>query len=314
MAFAPEAVQSDHDVQRKSPESAPVKESAGPEASSALGGYLSALGTDGRNGSNPNLLSNPVMRHPASGEIRMLALRRAQQGIGNHKTQQLVAQLRRSSLVQRQCSCGGTCESCQGKSVEEEPESKVVQRQSASASNGDEIADANVIPTDSPGHPLDHGTRAFMEPRFGTDFSDVRVHTDSRAAESADALAANAYTTGRDIYFAAGKYAPASLDGQHLLAHELTHTVQQGNGSMPMAASRAGGVLVGDANDPMEAEAERSADAVSGSRAEAVAEISKSARSSVRRDIKSGAAAVWDATGGRLGRAAGALWDEAKET
>jgi hypothetical protein len=72
------------------------------------------------------------------------------------------------------------------------------------------------------GEPLPHETREVMEARFGADFSDVRVHTDQTAAESAAALDASAYTTGRDIYFAPGAYAPATL------AHELTHVIQQG--------------------------------------------------------------------------------------
>src|SRR5882724_8861417 len=137
MAFMPEAVQSDHDLQRRSAECAPAKEAAGPEASPVLGSFLSALGTDGSNGSNHRLLSNPVMRHPSSGEMRVLAMRRAQQGIGNHKTQRFVAQLQRSSVVQRQCSCGGTCESCQSKGSEAldgTEETGVVQRQAAGAS------------------------------------------------------------------------------------------------------------------------------------------------------------------------------------
>src|SRR5207245_9605637 len=100
-----------------------------------------------------------------------------------------------------------------------------------------------------------------MESGFGTDFSDVRVHTDTRADESADALAANTYTTGRDIYFAAGKYAPSSRDGQHLLAHELTHTVQQAEGKEPsvLASSTEGDLAIGGADDPLEYEAERAA-------------------------------------------------------
>ncbi|MDR3415981.1 MAG: DUF4157 domain-containing protein [Nevskia sp.] len=79
----------------------------------------------------------------------------------------------------------------------------------------------------SPGQPLDAATRAFMEPRFDHDFSRIRVHADSRAAASADAVRAQAYTVGNDIVFAAGSYAPFSPDGQRLLAHELTHSVQQ---------------------------------------------------------------------------------------
>lgn len=79
----------------------------------------------------------------------------------------------------------------------------------------------------SPGEPLDNRTRAFMEPRFSRDFSDVRVHTDERAAESARAVHAHAYTVGRDVVFAAGQYDPGGDRGRKLLAHELTHTIQQ---------------------------------------------------------------------------------------
>lgn len=77
--------------------------------------------------------------------------------------------------------------------------------------------------------PLDLTTRAFMEPRFGQDFSRVRVHADGRAAESARALNALAYTVGRDMVFGAGQYAPGTSQGRQLLAHELAHVVQQGN-------------------------------------------------------------------------------------
>jgi hypothetical protein len=79
----------------------------------------------------------------------------------------------------------------------------------------------------TPGHPLDRSTREFMEPRFGHDFSGIRVHTDSRAAESAAAVQARAYTVGHEIVFGAGQFAPASGRGRNLLAHELAHTMQQ---------------------------------------------------------------------------------------
>ncbi len=79
----------------------------------------------------------------------------------------------------------------------------------------------------SPGQPLEAATRAFMEPRFGHDFSRVRVHTDAKAAESAQEVNARAYTVGKDIVFGTGQYAPGTNTGQRLLAHELTHVVQQ---------------------------------------------------------------------------------------
>jgi hypothetical protein len=79
----------------------------------------------------------------------------------------------------------------------------------------------------SAGESLDPATRAFMEPRFGHDFSQVRVHTDSKAAESARDLDANAYTVGRNIVFGADQFRPETRAGRRLLTHELTHVVQQ---------------------------------------------------------------------------------------
>ncbi|OBF33681.1 hypothetical protein A5724_19215 [Mycobacterium sp. ACS1612] len=79
----------------------------------------------------------------------------------------------------------------------------------------------------SPGQPLDTATRSYMESRFGQDFGDVRVHTDSTAARSAAAIDAHAYTVGRDIVFGKGRFTPGSHDGRQLIAHELTHVLQQ---------------------------------------------------------------------------------------
>jgi hypothetical protein len=81
------------------------------------------------------------------------------------------------------------------------------------------------------GRSLDWATRAFMEPRFGRDFSGVHVHSDERAAQSARAVNARAYTVGQDIVFAPGQFDPSSSEGRHLLAHELAHTLQGGGQS-----------------------------------------------------------------------------------
>jgi hypothetical protein len=89
----------------------------------------------------------------------------------------------------------------------------------------------------SPGQPLDLATRAFMESRFGHDFSRVRVHADTRAAESARAVNALAYTVGRDIVLGANQYGPGTSEWQKLLAHELTHTLQQRQAHMAFSAS-----------------------------------------------------------------------------
>lgn len=98
------------------------------------------------------------------------------------------------------------------------------------------------------GQPLPDSARAFFEPRFGYDFGHVRLHTGPLAADSARAVNALAFTVGRDIVFAAGQYAPETTAGQRLLAHELTHVVQQGDQSTlrkaapikPVEAARAG--------------------------------------------------------------------------
>jgi hypothetical protein len=81
------------------------------------------------------------------------------------------------------------------------------------------------------GQPLPEFVRAFFEPRFGYDLSDVRIHTNARAAQSARSINALAYCVGRDIVFAAGQYAPQTMPGRRLLAHELTHVVQQDQGA-----------------------------------------------------------------------------------
>jgi uncharacterized protein DUF4157 len=81
----------------------------------------------------------------------------------------------------------------------------------------------------SPGQPLDAVTRAFMEPRFGHDFSRVRVHADPKAAESAQAVNALAYTVGRHVVFGDAQYRPSSIDGFRLLAHGIdTHVAATG--------------------------------------------------------------------------------------
>ena len=107
----------------------------------------------------------------------------------------------------------------------------------------------------SSGQSLDPTTRADMEERFGNNFSHVQVHTDAKAADSADIINARAYTVGTDIVFAADEYAPHSSSGRRLLAHELTHVVQQ---SSVMSTATHTGLSIGDPNSQAESTAERS--------------------------------------------------------
>ena len=132
----------------------------------------------------------------------------------------------RTNLLQRKCACGrspgldGGCTACRKKRLP-------LQR---NATNQAGLTEVPTIVNDVlrlPGQPLDSGTRAFMAPRIGHDFSRVRVHSDARAAESARTVHAQAYTVGTHIVFNAGQYRPQRREGQRLLAHELTHVAQQ---------------------------------------------------------------------------------------
>jgi hypothetical protein len=111
-----------------------------------------------------------------------------------------------------------------------EDDDKKVQRKHASNERRSAPLDARTAARAAThgGAPLSSEVRAFFEPRFGHDFSRVRVHTDGEAAHAARSVQARAYTYGRDIVFGAGQYAPSSPSGGRLLAHELTHVVQQG--------------------------------------------------------------------------------------
>ncbi len=148
-----------------------------------------------------------------------------------------VARRAPAGVLHRKCACGGNagrsgqCEACAKK--------QPLQRRAT----GDAVSSVPPIVHEtlrSPGHPLDSGTRALIEPRLGHDFGHVRVHADARAAESASAVNAAAYTVGSDIVFGAGRYAPGSSEGQMLLAHELTHVVQQGSSPGPQSGMKVG--------------------------------------------------------------------------
>jgi hypothetical protein len=151
------------------------------------------------------------------------------------------------AVLQRKCACGSSagheseCEVCK---------KKALQRRAIGAGSG--IAPPIVHDVlRSPGQALDEQTRSFFEPRFGHDFSKVRIYADSRAHQSARAVNALAYTVGRQIVFDADQYRPNSPDGRKLLGHELAHVLQQENGTTPRSP-----ILVADSRDRSEAEAD----------------------------------------------------------
>jgi Domain of unknown function (DUF4157) len=168
-----------------------------------------------------------------------------------------------AGLLQRRCACGGTghvggeCAECQKKRLN-------LQRKGAG------LGVSGIVPPivsevlHSPGRQLDEGTLALMGGRFGHDFSRVRVHDDVRAAESARAVDALAYTVGSHLVFGTGQYSPGSVSGKRLLAHELTHVIQQGGGDGPVSR-------LGDPFDPAERQAEGVAESFASGREVAVA-------------------------------------------
>jgi hypothetical protein len=129
--------------------------------------------------------------------------------------------------LQRACACGGGCASCQTEQPGQEHQR--LQTKHVGSSNAGQVAAPPIVHDvlASPGQPLDASTRAFFEPRFGHDFSNVRVHSDAAAAQSARNVNAKAYTVGNNIVVGANQFAPTTREGRRLIAHELTHVVQQ---------------------------------------------------------------------------------------
>lgn len=137
----------------------------------------------------------------------------------------------------------------------EEPAAQRVAKESAPRSSVHDVVGSGG------GEPMDSETRADMEGRLGADFGDVRIHTDGRAHESAKDVGAHAYTVGRDVVFQRDAYDPASHEGKTMLAHELTHVVQQRNGAVDGTQTE-GGIRVSDPSDRFEREAVANADRV----------------------------------------------------
>ena len=136
----------------------------------------------------------------------------------------------RGGVLRRKCVCGAApgptdeCEACRTKKLQRQPGPSIINHPPPAGSGVPPIVHEVL---GSPGQALDETTREFMESRFKHDFGDVRVHTDSRAAQSASAVNALAYTVGNNIAFGASQYAPETREGRWLLAHELDHVRHQ---------------------------------------------------------------------------------------
>ncbi|HUF39214.1 MAG TPA: DUF4157 domain-containing protein, partial [Anaerolineales bacterium] len=168
-------------------------------------------------GKTPSRKPEPPERHEAAKKSPENPLADLQQQVGNRAVQRLI-----------QRSGGGPAE------VEEDTAGRI----EASRGGGQE---------------LDPGVRETMGAAMGQDFSDVRVHTSPEADDLNQKLGAEAFTTGSDVFFSDGAYDPGSGSGQELLAHELTHVVQQGSGQV---GGGSGGMTVNEPGDAHEQEAD----------------------------------------------------------
>ena len=171
----------------------------------------------------PEMENSPLTMSDVKGELNPSSLNKMQQTLGNQAVQRLIAQR----------SAEGAGE------VDDETASAI-----NSARGG--------------GGKLDDGMAAKAGAAMGQDFTNVNVHTDSRADNLSRSVNAKAFTTGNDIFFKSGEYNPGSSQGQHLIAHELTHVVQQG-ASVPNIQGK---MTVNDPNDAYEQEADSIADSI----------------------------------------------------
>jgi Domain of unknown function (DUF4157) len=173
-------------------------------------------------------VADEVMRMPAT-ESHRTELKEGNGEIAwsNEISSQITPFIQRQSVPEIEEDVEKTLLDNSGEEEDIEPdETGMPKRENGAASLNSEYTSNIHIPRGS-GHPLTKDGRDFMEQRFGLDFSRVRVHTNAEAEKSSQELQARAYTIGENIYFNRDQYAPSSIEGRKLLAHELTHVVQQ---------------------------------------------------------------------------------------
>lgn len=223
----------------------------------------------------PEKLGGPTMgmvvQRAATGAVppsggapqRARVMRALQGGVGNARSVAVLSrqatapsservQPDQHTAVQRSCSCGGEV-GVDGECMTCRATREALQRHAAGPTEQDAVPTSvsRALRSDG-GHPIDRATRTSMESAFGADFGDVRLHTDSQAATAARDISAKAFTSGQSIYFGAGQHRPDTAEGQKLLAHELTHTIQQGSGRGELQTSP----RISQPGDPLEREAE----------------------------------------------------------
>lgn len=201
-----------------------------------------------------------------TGTLNRARLMRSMQGtVGNNRIGRQFdtsSHSRPQRSIQRKCNCagggngGGSCAECGGKV-------QTLQRQATETDTPSSLPQSvTQVMQSSSGQPLPRSTRNEMESAFGADFGGARIHTNQQAGVAARDINASAFTVGQDIYFGEGQYQPDTKQGKHLLAHELTHTLQQANGRSALQSN----AVVSHPDDVLEREADSAADAFSQNR------------------------------------------------
>jgi Domain of unknown function (DUF4157) len=152
-----------------------------------------------------------------------------------------VMRMPETPFVQRKCAHCEEEEKVQRKSLSADITPFIQTKGGDGSGTASDTVTQQINATRGSGNSMDRPTQSFMESRFGTDFSNVKIHTGHDAIQMSRELNAQAFTVGSDIYFKSGKYDPSSDSGKHLLAHELTHTVQQQGGSSIQRSCTDGG-------------------------------------------------------------------------
>lgn len=208
--------------------------------------------------SSPRLSSenaSSVLSHAKAMGKESCAVSFMQRNYGNRFTASVL-----SPTIQRKCSCGGSCSRCKGEEEADKVSMSIMKMESPAISHkpyairhtpsvisykssainqpDEQGVISDIMASKGSGQRLDNNTGSFMGQRFGHNFSHVRVHNDNYAARKSNELNAEAFTIGRDIFFNAGRYNPSSTGGKQLLAHELTHVVQQSNGCFRLTCSK----------------------------------------------------------------------------
>lgn len=192
-----------------------------------LGSLRKVIGNIRRNGGTPSVESISTELSSVHSAQRVPVLLALQRTHGNRYVQRVVSGIQAKLKVGQPRDIYEQEADRVADGVMRMPEQQVQRQPEEAELLRSEWIERQIAEAKSSGQPLENNTRQFMESAFDQDFSDVRIHTNSKAAESAKALGAEAYTMGKDISFGVNRYQPDSKEGTKLIAHELTHVVQQ---------------------------------------------------------------------------------------